>query len=423
VTRATDNRAGSDKLTGDESGALGGDSQELQTKLRALERALDLRQQSPTEVLAEVDLLLTGAEPTSQDAYELRLLRAACLRLLNRVAECSEELELVLAECESANPALALQAQLMLARQAFQRGELAVSVEMSRRCLAWAQELGDLRLEGNAYYQLAVPNAMQDQLDEAMPLAQRALELHEQARDERLSAMSRSLVAMLLVKQGRNLEGIRLWRQSLQFYENEGDDIGEVYELHRIGFATWCQGDLEQTRRTLERVLAIHHSRPGVVDPPLLMVVKLNLGQVELWDGRLTEADVLFAEAEAIALDLADQATLVNILTMRSALELLSDRTVNARTQSQRAHRIAREIALPFKPADDMTFALVEAANGDWKAAIGRWPTGAFGKPDDEQRMNLSGIDLLLQHLEHRAGVADQARYARWREEIAVKLK
>lgn len=278
-------------------------------------------------------------------------------------------------------------------------------------------------MAGNAYYQLAVPKAMQDQLDEALPLAERALALHEQAGDERQCAMSRSLVAMLLVKQGRNLDGIRLWRRSLAYYENEGDDIGAVYELHRIGFATWCQGDLEQTRRTLERVLAIHAERPDAVDPKLLLAVKLNLGHVELWDGRLEQAEAQLAAAEALALELGDRGILTNTLLLRCALDLMYDRYASAQAQRSRVQGIAKEIGLPFKPADEMILALVSAANGDWADAVGRWPIGAFSKPDDEQRTTLVGIDLILDHLAAGAAEPDQKRYERWRSEIATALK
>lgn len=388
-----------------------------------LRQDFDCYRRDPAALAQDLSKALSTVDENSGKGLRLRLLLAEARKRCGEIEQASADLQHLADEAvRRGDLRLEFEAKLQLANIAFSRGDLGNCRTLGEQTLSLAIQLDDPALTGDAEYQLALPPAMQDRLDESFPRVQRAVELHSSAGDERRLAISRSLLAMLYVKQGRNFEGIQLWRQSLRYYENEGDDLGVAGELQRIGFATWCQGDLEQTRRTLERVLSIFAAWPEAVSPAQRMVIHFNLAHVEMRDRQLAAAEHCFDIAQDLGQKVGDMAMLANLHLARVALELLRDAPADALEQRRLALETAATVNLPFIPLDHMLFALALAANGDWDGARAEWQSGHYKSPDAEQVTMLRGVKLVLDHLWQQATGKERSDYAAWRSELAALL-
>jgi len=348
---------------------------------------------------------LDGLSPQDPAALEIRLLRANGWRRIGRQREAEADLAALRTDCASVGTAAAtldLRVWLEQAKLTFVLGEVEKAEGMAQGVADAALAAGARTVEGDAYFLLGLIGSMSRTAPQAQSYLERGLAIFEASDDEYRLAEGRSMLGMVLVNQGRNLEGIQLWRRALAYHESEGNAAAIATCLHRIGFAAWCEGDLEQTRRTLHRVLSLGDANPDAVAPHLRLMSEFNLASVELLDGRLEEAEQCLNRAERLALTVEDGTLLAATYTVRVSLALLRGRFGDAQTSRGLALRAMEEVNDPPEAPNRMLFALAQYAAGQREDALAAWPAELPVDPDGDERMALRGVLVVLQSLRSR---------------------
>jgi tetratricopeptide (TPR) repeat protein len=239
--------------------------------------------------------------------------------------------------------------------------------------------------------------------------------------DEQGIAEAQSALGMALVKQGRNFEGLKLWRQALAYYEGQGDAYGTAVQLQRISFAAWCEADMESARRTLLHLLRLEEEHQGVLPPTLGMMANFNLSSVELFAGNLEAAEQYLETTRERAAAVGYDILVANLHIMQAALELRRQRPLLALAARDEALRQCAASGYAFTNTDHMHLALVLAANGDLEGARREWPVRTAGQPDREEAMHLREVLLVLEAVRPKAdSPAAGAQLAQWQAELAA---
>lgn len=390
----------------------------MQVKLGLLrgevERGLD-------PVLAEqrVDALLTMVALDDPAHIELRLIRAIAMRSNGRTQEAGDELAELEANCiRQGLTRLRANIKLEQARLMFSSGKLSEALVAARTLLQSGYSSLDPILDGDARFLLGRILAMSGETWQAEAELGRALAVFEEQRDDWRRAEAQSALAMVLVRQGRNFEGIRLWHEALAYHEMEGNTAIVARELERIGYATWCAGDLEQTRRTLERVLQMREENPSEKASRSLLATHFNMAGLELLEGKHEAARFHMEKAQQLAEELGDRILYAGTKLIEAALALISDEPARARASATAALQTAGEISYTFPLCEQPIFALVHLANGDKAAAQAAWPLLPSGL-DGAQHMSLRTVRTVLRALLDSAPSAEQTEmYAVWDAEL-----
>lgn len=380
-----------------------------------------LRQGRHAQVLPQVEARLASPELSTPDRLNLRLLRADALRGGRRMADADAELAQGLADSLAHGLVnFTCRFELEQARQTFNTGDIPGCEAKAQAVLATALKLGDGLLAADARYLIGLTHAMREETAVAQREVELAAAAFEDLGEEFRLAEARSVLAMLLVKQGRNLEGINIWRRSLIYHENEGHTPSIVTELERIGFATWCEGDLETTRRTLQHVLGLYETHPEVDSPRKRALTHYNMANVETRDANLEQAAANYALAASHNAALQDKALQANLDLQRAVLAVLLDDAPEALRLRAAALALAEEIRMPWSPVDHMLLALVLAAAGRVAQAQGEWPASAYRRPDGEQRMALRGVLQVIEALLNRdQALGPREQLELWWEEVS----
>lgn len=354
---------------------------------------------------------------------ELRLLRAMAWRRMGRRRETAAELELLKEACAAnGEKRIGLLVQLEDAKLIYAGGDLPAAIECASQVFAGAVAGGFSLVQAETQHLLGLVNSSAGHGDAAQACLAEALRGFEALGETDRAADSRSMLGMTYVAQGRNLEGINLWRQSMLHHENEGNIAELAHDLTRLGFATWCEGDMDQTRATLLRVLQIDSANPGVVSAQVTLMARTNLAGVELLERRLDAVQEHLAVAEHIALLLGDGMILVSLHLYRAKLAALRGLFSEALACASAAESCAAEINYQLPLYSQMGLAVLYAIADSHAAGQARWPEGAVLAPVAENAAFFRSILQLLEVLDDRAADApgsERAVYAAWRAQVS----
>jgi tetratricopeptide (TPR) repeat protein len=359
-------------------------------------------------------------EPACAEADELRLLLAHVWRRCGRMQDAEKEYRALIADAEQrGDTALVLRARLGRGRLLCNQGELARS-EIDLNCVTEAaaalppKALGEYHyLRGQLHFQRHETNSAQQSFEAALAVMQAA-------GDEYGVAEAQSALGMSLLKQGRNYEGLQLWRKAAAYHEQQGNATEVAIQLQRISFATWCEGDLDATRRTLLHVLQLATEHAASLPPNLPMMACFNLTSVELLAGELDLAERYLAETRQRAEQVGYRILLAELRILDAVLALYRGRYAEALQQRETALAACAEVGHELSPASRMDLALVLAANGRLAEAVAEWPP-LPEQPDREECMNLRGVVRILDALLAAAPAgASHDQYSAWQLSLAM---
>jgi tetratricopeptide (TPR) repeat protein len=352
--------------------------------------------------------------------WELRLIRAMINRLNGKLEEAADELLQVEAYChKSTATRLLAQVTLEHARQQFALGNLGKALVDLRHLLRAGFSSLDPVVDGDARFLHGRILAMNGETWEAEAELNRALTIFTAEGDFWRQAEAQSALAMVLVRQGRFFDGIGLWHKSLAFYESEGNQASVARELERIGYATWCSGDIEQTRRTLHRVLQSHESSGAGRITRGLLATHYNLAGLELLDGNLTRAREHVDIALSLGQQLDDRIILSATRLLDATILALEGKQPAAISALEEALQLASAINYNFPVCERPLISLIYMSAGEVYAARTAWPDLPLGVLDGAQRMSLLTVLAVLRELMERAdSAAEVEQYLVWEREI-----
>jgi tetratricopeptide (TPR) repeat protein len=379
----------------------------------------ELRHGHYARAALQAEALLDQLPQQTPAALELRLLRANAWRRGGRQREAEAELEVLARDAAAAEAAgsLPLRVRLEQAKLIFVLGHSSAARAAAEEILAAAEAAGETLVAGDTHFLIGLILSLLNDKAASQRHFEQGLAIFEALRDEFRIAEGSSLLGMVLVNQGRNYDGIQLWRRALAFHESDDNPAGVATELQRIGYAAWCEGDLEQTRRTLQRVLSLGEHSPQVLSLHVRLMAEYNLAAVEVLDGRPEVAEPHLATADELAIKLDDRTLQAAVHALRARIALQRGRYRDALLCRSAAQRAAAEVAVEPDVFDRMLWAVVEAANGDLAAARQLWPAEPLPELDGDMRMHLREMRQLLDTLLQRAGEDGlNTLYAEWAE-------
>lgn len=384
----------------------------------------ELRHGRFSTVAARTAALLDGPAAAGQPQAALRLLRATAWRRSGRQREAEAELEALAVELGAADgPALlAQQVKLEQAKLFSQRGPSGRAREWAKEVAQASAALGALQLECDAHLLMGMLDSLEAQPGLGQQHFEQGLDCAVRAGDDFRTADARSMLGMSLIGQGQSFEGIGLWRQALTYHEAEGNTAAVATQLNRIGYAAWCDGDLEQARRTLLRVLSLADGEPEAVPPQLRMMAEFNLASVDLFAGRLDDAERMLDSAARRALMLGDGMLNGAVHIQRVALALLRGRPSEALACRTAALRAMAEIKDEPGLAGRMVLALAQLAAGQLAQARDAWPAELPATIQADERMGLCGVELMITAQTSRLTDEAAALAAAWLGQVQAAL-
>ncbi|WP_432034083.1 tetratricopeptide repeat protein [Streptomyces antibioticus] len=168
---------------------------------------------------------------------------------------------------------------------------------LSRSSAAISRERGDLRAEGGALGNLGAALSEMGQLDEAIDVTKRTVEIYHQLGDLASEGMARLNLAGALGEAGRCSEAVEAGQAALEIHRTLKDRHMEARALSNLGIALAGLGRFDEAINADKEAAAIHR-RDGYLRGEGMALT--NLGYVLVQTGRFEEA--LEAHAQAIAI-------------------------------------------------------------------------------------------------------------------------
>jgi len=250
---------------------------------------------------------------------------------------------------------------------AMRMADRAAMERAARHGLACATRAGDDDLRLNALRILASAQLSKGDIEGGRALAQQAL---AEARSLGLRGVESRLLNVLSIAgdmQGDLLGPLALDRENAQIHRELGDRVSEAVGLANQGEGWRKLGDLAQSRRDFDTVLAMSRAHG---DRSSECVALTGLSAVALWQGDETRALALARQA----LDLAVATRLrefEGVAWMRlGAAELAFGRRAAARDAYGRAHAVAVSIEVGWQHDASAGLARVALADGNAAAAV-----------------------------------------------------
>jgi len=153
---------------------------------------------------------------------------------------------------------------------------------------------GDPELLGHILGRRGTVLFLRGALDEAEPLLEKALALHESVGDGRAQANRLANLANVALRRGRFDVAKRRFQEALALHEELGNDLSAARVMSNLGIVYLHMQRPERARRWYQQAAAAHGAighTPGVVR------VEANLAVLDLQQGRLDEADLTFARS------------------------------------------------------------------------------------------------------------------------------
>ncbi len=212
-----------------------------------------------------------------------------------------------------------LDCQLGLAKCAARRGEVALALHLAQAALKEAQQRKYKDLEAEALAVLGNSAWKQGDAATAVLRLGQAVELFTKLRLYNKAHSARGSLAVALVMTGAAEESAAVSKRALDYFRNQGDMRAVAKILSNLGYVAFTLGEYDTARSYLRRLLQMEEA---LQDRSIMLTTALNLGLLELREGRFKMARKPLTRAYHLAGEAGDRVSEGSALNYLALLAL-----------------------------------------------------------------------------------------------------